>query len=104
MKLIELKKELPYTYEAIAHMLEIINVSKDEYDNININSKDWFMWYEWNDKQQEDYADWLYRKLWGDAKFRKEIMQFPIRKKKIIDNTVWQFILNYWLTLKKEDS
>jgi len=43
MKLIELKKELPYTYEAIAHMLEIINVSKDEYDNIDINSKDWFM-------------------------------------------------------------
>jgi len=102
MKLIELKEKLPCTYEAIAHMFEIVWVNKKEYDNIDVSEQDWFMRYEWTDKQQDEFADWLYRKLYNNKECREEIMQFPIRKKHIIDKVVWMFILNYWLKLKWE--
>lgn len=104
MKLKELKDKLPYVYEAIAHMFEIIWVSKEEYDEVDIKKENWFYDYEWTDEQENEYKDWLYRKLRWNMEWRKEIMDFPIRKKDIIDKTVNMFVMNYWFKIKKEDS
>jgi len=104
MKLKELKNKLPYTYKAIEKMFKIINISKNEYDNVIVDDNDnqWFMQYSWTEEQQNEYEDWLYRFLWNTKEARAEIMSMPIRKKIIIDKTVSWFILNYGLKISNK--
>ena len=102
MKLIELKKTLPYTYEVISRMFKIVWLQEEKYNEIDIKENDWFMQYEWTDKQQEEFKNWLYRKLRDNKNWRKEIMKFPIKNKNIIDKVVNTFILDYWLKIKQE--
>ena len=60
--------------------------------------------YEWTDKQENEFKNWLYTKLLESKEWRKWIMSLSIKKKKIIDKTIDQFVLAYWLKIKKEDS
>jgi len=103
MTLLEMKKDLPYVYEAVAKMFQIIWIPQEEYDNVDIKKEWWFSKYERTDKQEEEFKDWLYRKLMDNTSWRKEIMQFPIKKKDMVDKTVAMFIFNYGLKTKQDD-
>lgn len=76
----------------------------EEYDPIKTIGENWFWKHEWEEEEQNNFRDWLAEYLFKNRQARKEIMAFPIRRKKNCHNVANFFILNYGWKVKSENS
>jgi len=76
----------------IKKMCDVINVN---YKDIDTMKEGWFNEYTWTAEQEEEFRVWFESYLYKSAEARREIMEHPIKNKKIINKLVTQFIFNY---------
>ena len=106
MKIKDIKEKFWKVWYCLEKMFEFAGYDVSD-EQLFSEEKNWhrnaiyFDKYERTDKQQNEFENWLYTQLWNSKEWRKWIMRIPIKKKKIIDKTVSQFILAYGLKLKK---
>jgi len=75
-----------------------------DYNKINFKEPQWFMKYEWNEGQTNEFKEWMIDLLTNNKEARIEIMNNPIKDKKRIEATVDFFIFNFGWKNKIEDN
>lgn len=72
-----------------------------DYDKINFKKKDWFHDYEWTDKQEKKFSDWLIDYMKNNKEARYNLMRVPSVNKVFLEKFARSFILMYgWKTKK----
>ena len=108
MKLKDIDKKFWNIALVLWKMFEFAGINVDEVELFSEPNKDWqsdalyFDKYSWTEAQEEEFKNWLYTQLWKDIQLRRSIMSMPIRKKKIIDKFIDQFVFNYGLKITEK--
>ena len=70
-----------------------------EWEDIDPKKPGWYSEHTWTSKQSNHFREWFIKYLMDNSKARKEIMNYPIKNKKIITLLVDRFMLDYsWKT------
>jgi len=69
-----------------------------KYDNIDFAKSNWFLKYEWTQKEQDEFCNWLTNYLQKNEKARDSIMRIPA--KKLSEDASRYFIYQYGWKLK----
>ena len=88
---------------------ELIKILKEmchrvgaDFDSIDFLKDRWFMEYEWTEKEQDKFQEWLINHLYTNTKAFKEIAASPNSKsKKNCENISKMFLLNYGWKFKQ---
>lgn len=78
-------------------MCRVINI---KYKDVNFSKKDWYLEHSWSEKKCNNFQAWLEDYLYKSSAARKELMNVPIKNKKVIKDVVDWFILNYGWRIK----
>lgn len=71
---------------------------------INFKEPDWYMQYEWTQKQQEEFEKWMVNYLYKNRKARHALECSYRTKRFIRDNFVKGWTFNYGWKYKKEET
>lgn len=83
---------------ALRKMFEYVDA---DYDTFDFGVDGWYLSFTWTQEDQNDYADWLARKIWKEPKFRRGVARFPAlcRTLEASRGVANMFILTYgWKT------
>lgn len=80
---------------------EMANRVKADYEQLDVNSNDWFMQYEWTEAEQDSFKEWLVGYLYTNTQARKAIVEIPIRNKRHLKKVADMFVFNYGWKLKE---
>lgn len=92
-----LDKELEFI---LRKMCSCVNA---DFDKIDFKKNGWFREYEWTQKQENEFAEWLVNALYKDKKLRG-IFQFCTKNKESLKKNVAWFLLMYGWKLKNESN
>lgn len=76
-------------------MKKMFSYVKEKYTPEYCKKPEWFMKHTWTEKQENSFNDWMVEYLYNNKEAREEIMEHPIKNKKIIKELVSWFILDY---------
>ena len=80
-------------------MCEYVNVNYDDLDFHN--DEDPYYWkHMWTKRQEEDFRKWMADYLYNNTEARKEVMKFPIKRKKSCEGVANFFVFNHGWKLK----
>ena len=72
-----------------------------DFGSVDFKAEEWFMKYEWSEKEQDDFKSWLARKLLKD-RFAKSIYGYTLWSKPQAEKAAGWLLLNYgWKTKYK---
>lgn len=71
-----------------------------KFKDIDPKKPNWFLKYSWTLEQEDDFRKYFIKYLMDSAEARKEIMETPIKNKKVISGLVEFFILVYGWKVK----
>ena len=78
---------------------KMCNMVGADADKIDFKSNNWFWQYEWTKDQEQEFVKWLTDYLYQNTKARKEIMEYPIKRKAHCRKVAEFFAWNYgWKT------
>ena len=88
----------------------IITVLKEMFKRVNApwkgidycRKEHWFWNYEWTEKEQDDFSEWVKEYLKGSKEAQRELMEFPSNNKQSLQKWADMFIMNYGWKLKTE--
>ena len=72
-----------------------------DFTKMDFKKSNWFWDYEWSEKKEQKFMDWLAKFMLDDKDTRLEFMAFPSKNKKEIGRFVSQFCMNYSWKIKK---
>lgn len=75
-----------------------------EYSDEYVQSDNWYLDYQWTDKQEQEFTDWLANYLSENADARKELLYSTVKSKRMCSLAAKQFVTFFgWaMNLKKE--
>ena len=78
----------------LTKMCEYVNANPEEIEWRN--EEDPYFWkYEWTQKQEQDFINWLADYLYNNKEARNAIMEYPRKNKKICRRVAEFFVWNY---------
>ena len=85
-------REEKYLWEVLEKMCEFVEQS---IETIDFNKNDWYTTYEWSEKTEKEFKDWLVDYLYNNDKARHSIMQNSIKYKANIKKFANYFVFQY---------
>lgn len=71
------------------------------YDNMSFQEPEWYSKYSWTEEEQEDFKEWLKKKILSDSTVRKEITNFIERPSAYkAEKVATMFLFNYGWKLR----
>ena len=87
-----------YLKEILNKMCSIVGTT---YDKIDFKSDDWYLQYEWTEKQEEEFRRWLIDYLYINDRARRELTAC-VKQKSHISKAVSMFLLCYGWALSEK--
>jgi len=83
---------LKHTQKIMTKMCEVVGANVEE---IDFKSALWFTRYNWSEKDQENFTNWLSEYLMNSGEARRELMAIPKKSKRMTDGVARNFVFNY---------
>lgn len=65
------------------------------YDEIDFKKEGWFMDYEWTEKEEDSFEEWLVEYMHKNNKARRELMTLSSKNKKYLKEFAQWFVFDY---------
>jgi len=92
----EFKATFPETYKIVQKMCSMVKAPVKTIEEEKFYNK-----YTWSQVREQEFKDWFVNYVYSNSKSRKELMRFPVKKKKSISKLANEFVLNYGWCYKK---
>jgi len=85
--------------EVITEMCRRVGADPTSFD---FKNNSWYMQYNWTEQECEQFRKWLSDYLYNNAKARRELMNWPIKRRKETDRLANEFVFMYGWKYYKE--
>ena len=74
-----------------------------DFNAIDFSEERWYIKYEWTTQECKQFREWLVDYLYNNAKARRELMQYPTKRKKALNDVAVWFTFQYGWSYCKEE-
>lgn len=74
---------------------EMCRIVGADYNSIDFSEDRWYIKYEWTTQECKQFQKWMSDYLYNNAKARREIMHYPSKRKKSINELCEWFTFQY---------
>jgi hypothetical protein len=88
-----------YMKDILQEMFRIVGA---EYSDEFVKKENWFMEYEWDEKQQDEFANWLVNYLKGNREARKHFFGRSVLSNRVLKDSIAMFLFHCGWKFKEE--
>jgi len=76
-------------------LTEMCSRVKIKFEEKNLKNEHWFQKYEWTQKEEKDFVNWLAEYMKNNKEARETLMMFPRKNKRELKQFAEMFCFNY---------